>query len=1744
MAQRQRAPQDLEEDLAYWRRQIGDAPDHLDLPLDRPRLPVPSFHGASLPLELPTELVEAVAVLAHQEGTDLLTVLTGAFQAVLLRYTGQTDILVGTRIGLVLRGDLSGDPSFRTLIRRLRSTVQEAVKHRTVPFDRVLQELRPNHDPGSNPLCRVFFTLRTTEISETPLPYSPDLSLDLRERNGEVDGALEFNAELFDRPTAERFLAHFTALLMGAVESPDRLLSDLPLLPLMESQLLAEWSSSAREIPLGSGFIALFRQQTARTPEAIAVVCGGDHLTYAELDRRTDELAWHLAGLGTGDEGIVAVLAERGLDLLTAMMALFKAGLVYLPLDPRHPASRQAQVLRESRARFVLAAAELVPVAEQAVASLSGARPRLLAFADLAAPVSPRPLVTHEPRRLAYSIFTSGSTGVPKGAMVEHRGMLNHLFAKIIDLALRADDVVAQTASQCFDISVWQFLAALLVGARVEIFPNEIAHDPARLLRETGSRGVTILETVPSLLRAMVEEAARGRAAGGALRWMIPTGEVLPPDLCNRWLELFPHIPLVNAYGPTECSDDVTHRVLRTPLPGHVANVPIGRPVINMRLHVVSHSFQAQAVGIAGELCVAGVGVGRGYLNDPLRTAAVFVPDPFAAEPGAVMYRTGDLARWLPSGELEFLGRIDHQVKVRGFRLELGEIESVLASHPDMRECVVMAREDTPGEQRLVAYCVLRPEAVLDRGALRAFLVRSLPDYMIPAAFVTLPGLPLSPNGKIDRKALPVPQRERPDLSGELVPPRTVTESALVTIWSAALDLDELGVRDDFFALGGHSLLALRVVTAIRERFSVELPLAVLFRAPTVERMAALLDGTAVAPSSHLVLMAGAGAPGAPLFCVHGIGGHVFRLVYLAQQLRAERPFYGIQGWSDLNDISHMASVEVMAERYLAAIRQVQPTGPYRLAGYSLGGVVAYEMARRLTAMGESVAWLGMLDASVPRPPEPLPPGKIISFEAGLAEELGFAVDIEHIRQLAPEQRLGYVVGEGIRVGVLPQGFTVADGQRYIHVFYANFAAFQSYAPQPWEGRLAVFRTAAEAATSPDPTLGWGILAAGGVDLFEVPGDHITLVRPPNVELLAQNISLSLTRIEAPAPEPAVSVRSEENPMNAESLLFPRTDELLLPGDFRTIGAPALLVTNESTPAGFHDHLRETVAPDGWIYGPGCGNVLSLVEAFAGTPRGMVLVDVDPAVVLAGRMLVAALRRYPDAASFTSGFFCGGREPLAALEEEVLEREPSALLRAAMNGQRERLWRTLATLTESFSLQSGDADRLLAQWASHYPPAGHLVPVRTFLARNYGRLREMALRGDIAVLCSSLFHPALLVAVTELPGWRGGRNVIYLSNVTDHVLRRTLMANARARLRVVVEEPQRTLRSTAEFVTVLNAEQVGALREVDTPGTVYVASSAKNGLTLTAATELPVFREDDFGIDFNLDRNVVHFFEAFAGPASAEGALPVPWSEGRPLRALILRLYSAAVRGDEAAAGTLLRQLASWLDHQPREADPLWTAFWLAEIGHGLLILRRTPIAAALVPETAVLHQPIEAAAAALLSRLEDLRTSTAELPLPALLGSVGLTFAGELLGDERLISQGISLGDAVRTSDGRFTLPGAPAAAAQAEALLRLTVWQIHRPLDGLGVALTRVAAALLPAIRGNGDVSRDGVEGQGDGYSAYLAEPEVLFETVKLALLFYGLSAEEGIAIEAALQVDYHARHRQIAETPDTDVLLGASR
>jgi amino acid adenylation domain-containing protein len=561
-------------------------------------------------------------------------------------------------------------------------------------------------------------------------------------------------------------------------------------------------------------------------------------------------MAWILAEHGVGSDAVVGLLAERSIDFLTAVIAVLKAGGAYLPLDPRYPPSRLLQVVRQSGARVVLVAERFAPIVTQAV---EGSIESLVIeeLSERAAPDVNPPVRSHA-CNLAYVIYTSGSTGIPKGAMIEHRGMVNHLFAKITDLKLTASDVVAQTAPQAFDISVWQFLIALLVGGRVTIFPDEIAFDPTRLPASVQSEGITVLEVVPSLLRAILDQIdlqGENRPALGSLRWMIPTGEALPPETCRLWFSQYPDIPMVNAYGPTECSDDVTHCFIVDPPDLDVAHMPIGRPVPNTQLYILDPDWLPVPMGIAGELYVGGAGVCRGYLSDPARTSEGFIPNPFDVTQTSVcesqvggtrLYRTGDLARHLPDGAIEFLGRIDHQVKIRGFRIELGEIESTLLREPGVKEAVVVPFERGAGDKRLAAYIVPQSGS-LDATALRSSLKDKLPNYMAPNAYVVMERLPLTPSGKIDRKALPAPESKHIASDESYVAPRTPVEKLIADIWKDVLGVERVGVHDDFFEIGGQSLLATQLAYKIQQVLPVEISLRSFFEAPTVAQLAELV---------------------------------------------------------------------------------------------------------------------------------------------------------------------------------------------------------------------------------------------------------------------------------------------------------------------------------------------------------------------------------------------------------------------------------------------------------------------------------------------------------------------------------------------------------------------------------------------------------------------------------------------------------------------------------------------------------------------------------------------------------------------------------------------------------------------------------------------------------------------------------------------------------------------------------------
>ncbi|HEU5382596.1 MAG TPA: amino acid adenylation domain-containing protein [Ktedonobacteraceae bacterium] len=869
---------EIERHLAYWKNQLSGTLPTLDLPTDRSRPATQSNRGRRKYFAYPRALYQDLQAFSHTENVTLFMTLLAAFKILLCQYTGQEDIIVGSPVAgrtypelenliglftntLPLRTHLGGQPGFREVVRRVRTMALEAYAHQDLPFERIVAEVCPDRDLSHTPLFQTMFILQNVPATSTELPgltltlqemdnYTAkfDLELDIQETAQGLMGYMEYSTDLFDETTIDHILSHFQQLLQNAVQYPDRPITRLSLLTQAEQQtILHTWNATKTAYPAEQCYHELFEEQVRRTPSALAVVDGEERLTYQELNRRANRLACYLRRTGVGPDVLVALLAERGWQLLTAILAVFKAGGAYLPLDPAHPSARLRQILEHSRSQLVLTTSEFLPALAQVQSSADGGN--ACPFATIESILQREELTTGDlnspalPQQLAYVIYTSGSTGQPKGAMIEQRSMINHLFAKIRDLDLSANDLVAQTASQCFDISVWQMLAPLLVGASVEIFPGTVTRDPMELLRQVARQRVTILEIVPALLHIALANFQRLQAALpdlSALRWLIMTGEPLPPELIQRWFACYPRIPLLNAYGPTECADDVTHHSLQVPLDESVLFTPIGRPVANTQLYVLNQALEAIPIGIVGELYVGGAGVGRGYLGEPARTAETFLANPFSTNAGERIYKTGDLARWLADGTLEYLGRSDAQVKVRGYRIELGEIEAVLAQCPALNQCVVLVQEDTSAQKRLVAYVTANPDSstVPQTVDLARFLKERLPEYMVPSAFVLLESMPLSANGKIDRQAL-LSLEQKPVWSEESsTGPQTPLEEILVFIWAEVLELEQIDTKKSFFELGGHSLLAAQVMARLSEVFELDFPLRWIFETPTITGLA------------------------------------------------------------------------------------------------------------------------------------------------------------------------------------------------------------------------------------------------------------------------------------------------------------------------------------------------------------------------------------------------------------------------------------------------------------------------------------------------------------------------------------------------------------------------------------------------------------------------------------------------------------------------------------------------------------------------------------------------------------------------------------------------------------------------------------------------------------------------------------------------------------------------------------------
>ncbi|MBO4138578.1 amino acid adenylation domain-containing protein [Micromonospora tulbaghiae] len=857
----------IAEQVRFWRDALAGVPEELTLPADRPRPPVATHQGGMLSFVVEPALHERLDALAHATGASLFMVFQAALAALLTRLGAGTDVPIGSPIAgrtdealddlvgmfvntLVLRTDTAGNPTFRELLDRVRTADLAAYSHQDTPFERLVEILNPPRSMARNPLFQVMVVLQNNATVELDLPglrvtvdqvgahaAQFDLSIDLTERpgaNGGIDGRLDYSADLFDDATAQRILAGLIRMLEAAVATPDAPIGVVDVVGRDERRLvLDDWNVTGRPLP-DEDTVALIRAVAATRPDAVAVTDPRQTVTYAGLLARADALAARLRAAGAGRGALVALLTDRGVNAVTGVLAALTADGAYLPLDPRSPVARNADLLAGSGSRWLLVDPAYEAAAAEVVAR-AGVPITVLPLAGTG-PVTPPAPLTAGPDDLAYVIFTSGSTGRPKGAMVHRQGMLNHLLAKVEDLDLTAGDVVVQNAALTFDVSVWQMLASLLTGGAVDVVDDETALDPGALFGRADAHRVTVLEVVPSLLRTALDawDAGAPPPRLPALRWLLVTGEALPPQLCHRWLARYPSVPLLNAYGPTECSDDVTHAVVTVPADAAGDRVPIGRAVRNTRLYVLDANLQPVPPGVPGELCVGGVGVGRGYLGDPARTAAVFVADPFSGRPGARLYRTGDRVRHRADGQLEFLGRADDQVKIRGQRIELGEVEAALRGAPGVTAATVAVNTDPAGTNRLVGYVVgdAAPETVREHVAGR------LPDAMVPSAVLVLDALPLSANGKVDRRALPTLDFST---GGAGRAARTPQEELLCGVFAEVLGAARVGVDDDFFALGGHSLLATRIVNRVRTVFGVELPVRSVFETPTVAGLAARL---------------------------------------------------------------------------------------------------------------------------------------------------------------------------------------------------------------------------------------------------------------------------------------------------------------------------------------------------------------------------------------------------------------------------------------------------------------------------------------------------------------------------------------------------------------------------------------------------------------------------------------------------------------------------------------------------------------------------------------------------------------------------------------------------------------------------------------------------------------------------------------------------------------------------------------
>jgi len=1130
--------QDLAKAEVFWRQELKGFTAPTPLVVDRAGGSGEQGSYSKQQIQLSVAATEALQSLARQHQLTLNTLVQGAWALLLNRYSGEADVVFGATVSgrsaairgvesivgllintLPMRVQVAPEDSLLSWLKQIQNRQVEMSQYE---YSSLLQIQGWSEVPRGVPLFESIVVFENYTVNISLQEQGGNLRVrDFRscERTNypltvvAVPGAelslqLGYDCHRFDGTTIARMLGHFKTLLTGMMSNPNQRLSELPLLTAAERhQMLVKWNDTHADYPLDVCIHQLFEAQVEQTPDAVAVVFEDQQLTYRELNSFANQLAHHLSSMDVGPDVLVGICMERSLEMMIGLLGILKAGGAYVPLDPAYPQERLAFMLEDADVPVLLTQQHLVfglPEQGAKVVCLDtdGQANAYCTALPNAQQSQSNPVSSVKPNNLAYVIYTSGSTGRPKGVAMTHRPLSNLLSWQLGSSTLKSEAKTLQFAPISFDVSFQEIFSTWCSGGTLVLILEEVRRDAVGLLRFLSDKAVERLFLPFVALQLLAEVADAQGAVPKSLREVISAGEQLQitKQIAN-WFSKLEGCTLHNQYGPSE-SHVVTAFTLTGSPSDWPALPPIGCPIANTRCILLDAQMQLVPVGIPGELYIGGVGLARGYLNRPDLTAERFIPNPFSDQPGTYLYKTGDLARYLPNGNIEYIGRIDYQVKLRGFRIELGEIEAMLGQHPAVRGAVVMDREDVPSDKRLVAYVVPNHEQTPIIDELRRFLKQKLPDYMVPSAFVLLDALPLTPNNKIDRRALPAPDRIRQEPEETFVVPRDELELQLTKIWEKVLGIQPIGVRDNFFALGGYSLLAVRLFVEIEKALNKNLPLAILFQTQTIEQLANILRQQEWLPPWSSLVPINLGGSKRPFFCVHPGGGNVLCYTEFASYIGSDQPFYGLQAQGLDGQKAPYSRIEDMAAHYIREVRTLQPEGPYLLGGFCLGGLVAFEMSQQLQAQDQKVTLLVMLDPTPP--PElnswgPLPPDS----------EKNTSYYVSRLIYHLQHSQLAQVLVEKVKSWIT--SMCSLEYRRLSPVLEAHARAVISYRPQVYPGRITLFQSSEFAYVKfPDCQHKWSELAVGGIDYQVVPGIHKTMLQDPCVQIWAERVKVCL----------------------------------------------------------------------------------------------------------------------------------------------------------------------------------------------------------------------------------------------------------------------------------------------------------------------------------------------------------------------------------------------------------------------------------------------------------------------------------------------------------------------------------------------------------------------------------------------------------------------------------------------------------